>query len=79
MGWCSATGIFDGVMHALDSDPGVSRESKEKVAEILYDTLTENDWDCEYDSDFLKEYLLPIMLKRGDIDQEEFDEYSRIY
>lgn len=49
MGWCSATYIFDNVAKALLSDEPVDKkETLMKLAE----TLREQDWDCESDSDY---------------------------
>lgn len=70
MGWCSGTGVFDDVMDAVVeyvSDEATRRSIAVKVA----DSLWENDWDCEADSIYYEEYLVPIMLERGFIDPED--------
>lgn len=69
MGWCSGTEILDTVLDAtLEYIP---EDKVEDVVLTIAKSLWDGDWDCESDSKYYY-LLLPIMLKRGDIDQEEY-------
>ena len=71
MGWCSATGIFDSVLDTL-VEHEVEPEVLTSVATTLYDVLTSEDWDCEYDSRYFDTLLIEIMHEKGDIDDEDY-------
>ena len=76
MGWCSATGIFDAVLDELSAQE-VEPEVLTGVAEVLYDVLTDADWDCEYDSKYFDTLLIEIMYSRGDLDEEDYQHYKK--
>lgn len=61
MGWCTGTYVFDGVVKALlDESKTVS---KEKVISELIDTLEDNDWDCQGDSEFFEHPLIQKIFR----------------
>ena len=49
MGWCSATSIFDKI---LDQVLSKKKQSREKFIESLINTLEDNDWDCQQESEY---------------------------
>lgn len=61
MGWCSATGIFDGILDAVL--PIIPEEKREEVIEAIAVPLWEGDWDCEMDSRYWP-LLEPIYYRR---------------
>ena len=70
MGWCGGTEVFDDVMDAVIEyvpDEDTRRSIAVKVAEALW----AGDWDCEADSLYYEEYLVPIMLDKGFIDADD--------
>lgn len=72
MGWCGGTSIFDAAIEAALPfiSPGPDLDA---YVEKIADALWEGDWDCEGDSQYYTELLEPLMLKRGYIDEDEFD------
>ena len=76
MGWCSATGIFDAVLDELVNQE-VEPEVLTGVAEVLYDVLTSEDWDCEYDSKYFDTLLIEIMYGKGDIDEDDYEHFKK--
>lgn len=78
MGWCSATYIFDDVIRVLHENEDVDKETTMMVARVLYDSLTDGDWDCQDESDYFKEYVLPIMIEKGRIDKDDLEHYLEV-
>jgi hypothetical protein len=57
MGWCSGTEIFDKVAATvLDSD--LSEEKQVEIITVLIEALSDQDWDCESDSDYYKHPII---------------------
>lgn len=58
MGWCGGgTRIFDQIVgELLDSEETL--HSTEKVLELLVIALNDEDWDCQYDTDYIDDPLV---------------------
>ena len=69
MGWCSATEIFDTVAEALLSDEPVD---KKEALMTLAETLRDNDWDCEQDSEYWDHPIVQEIFK--ELEPEWFED-----
>jgi len=56
MGWCSATIIFDSLCEALLDEP--DDIDKKKLLKRIITILWDNDWDCEWDSAYLRDPMV---------------------
>lgn len=78
MGWGSATHLFDGAVDvALDfapDQPVVVRA----VVDRMYTCIDWGDWDTQNESRYYDEHLIHVMLARGEIDVEDYDEHMKM-
>jgi hypothetical protein len=70
MGWCSGTVVFDAVCGALLSE---DKPDKKYAIKALIEALTDNDWDCEPDSEYWDHPLVKECFC------ETADYYKQIY
>jgi hypothetical protein len=77
MGWCGGTSFFDGALDLFLEF--VPEEKREELIEKWYDKISEGDWDCESESDYFVPYIVRIMLKREELDDETAEFYRQEY
>lgn len=68
MGWCSATGIFDGVAEVIIDNEAIPEPERVKVLAGLYKALTDEDWDCQSDSRY---YEHPLFIAAEELAEGE--------
>ena len=61
MGWCSGTPIFDTVCEEV-LELKVSQSIKERILTKLIEAMEDQDWDCQYDSDYWNDPLVGSLL-----------------
>lgn len=72
MGWCGGTQIFDGALDVFlrylpEGDRAAAVERWYVVGFAM------EDWDCQSESRYYKEYLAKIMFDRDEIDEEDYN------
>jgi len=70
MGWCSGTVVFDAVCDALLSEEA---PDKKYAIKALIAALTDNEWDCEPESEYWNHPLVKECFC------ETQDYYKRMY
>lgn len=74
MGWCSATEIFDDIAAAL-LEKGKKKPEPKDVLLRLARKLEDMDWDCQYDSAYIKHPVVREIGKElGWFDYEDEDD-----
>jgi len=66
MGWCSGTEIFDTVCEVVLDCPAITEDKQKHTIEELYLMLSDHDWDCQADSDYIKHPIVQAIVKKHD-------------
>lgn len=62
MGWCSGTEIFDRMTQFI-LKTSMSDEEKYEAIHALAESLEDQDWDCQSDSDYSDEPIVERVFK----------------
>lgn len=76
MGWCNGgTLIFDTVCKQVLDKKDIPAKTQEKIIRKLYAALSNADWDCECESNYIKHPIVKkIFIEDGNFDEEWYEE-----